>query len=306
MLVALNLMVNMELHFFKWMPQSSATESKKGLTMLLFLHGMGGTGQIWRPIAASLEEDFLCIAPDQRGHGLSRPIPAAEVNAFHSSDYADDVCSLLSKLVIEYSPNSIYFIGHSMGVRTALATAAKVLSDSTSGVGRELLKGVIAVDIGLQSKWGGGIGEPLANFIRALPETFPGRASLREYLFANCPDQAIAQYLAAVSKKIGDSPETWVFPFEHEALVQTILQADEAPIEQWVRDICAAGVPMLALRGADSKVWLKPDYENSRVTLANPLLTFEEWPGCGHGLPFEQRPKFIERIRAFVTSTTSQ
>jgi len=304
MLVALNLMVNMELHFFKWMAQSSAAESKKDLTMLFFLHGMGGTGQIWRPIAAALEEDFLCIAPDQRGHGLSRPVPANEANAFHATDYARDLIPLIQKLSDDYSPTRIYIIGHSMGVRSGLATAISILNSGTSL--RPLFKGFISVDIGLQSKWGGGIGEPLANFIRSLPETFPDRASLREYLFANCPDQAIAQYLAAVSKKVGDAPETWVFPFDHEALVQTILQADESPIEQWVRDIGAAGVPMLALRGADSKVWLKEDYEKSRVLLANPLLTFEEWPGCGHGLPFEQRPKFIERVRQFVSSTAQQ
>src|SRR6201987_2660632 len=99
MLVALKRMVNMELHFFKWMPRSNVQSTELSRKMLIFLHGMGGTGQIWRPIAASLEEEFLCIAPDQRGHGQSRPIPASEANSFHASDYAKDIVQLIEKCV---------------------------------------------------------------------------------------------------------------------------------------------------------------------------------------------------------------
>lgn len=288
----------MELHFFKWTPRDNSNFRK----MLVFLHGMGGTGQIWRPIAASLEEEFLCIAPDQRGHGQSRPVPPSESGKFHATDYARDVMELLSRLVPTEKPTEIYLIGHSMGVRTALATAAMITSDAGSALPKNILKGLIAIDIGLQSKWGGGIGTPLADFIRALPKSFPDRATMREHLFAHCPDPAIAQYLSAVARKISDSPEAWAFPFDHEALVQTIHQADDAPIEQWVRDIYAAGVPVLTLRGVNSKVWLKDDYEKSRVALTNPLMTFEEWPDAGHGLPFEQRLKFVERVREFCRS----
>lgn len=303
----------MDLHFFKWMPRDNAAQTKKDITLLVFLHGMGGTGQIWRPIAAVLEEEFLCIAPDQRGHGQSRPVPTDSANQFHASDYASDIAPLIQKLVDEHAPSSFYIIGHSMGVRSGLATASSILNaskDSTSGIRSELrkiFKGFISVDIGLQSKWGGGIGEPLANFIRALPETFSDRKTLRDYCFAHCPDPAIAQYLTAVAKKTSDadptipgSTETWVFPFEHEALVQTILQADEAPIENWVSEICDAGIPFLALRGENSRVWLKDDYEKQRLALAHPNLVFEEWADCGHGLPFEQRQKFIERVRDFT------
>ena len=287
----------MDLHFFKWLPHSNTQETPKGLTMLLFLHGMGGTGHIWRPIAASLEEDFLCIAPDQRGHGQSRPVPTLEANQFHALDYARDLIAMLETLVEEYKPSRLFIVGHSMGVRSGLATADLILNSKPTL--RTIFKGFISVDIGLQSKWGGGIGEPLANFIRKLPETFPDRKSMRDHLFAHCPDLAIAQYLTAVAKKISDSPESWVFPFEHEALVQTILQADEAPIERWVKEICDAEIPFLALRGENSKVWLKEDYEKSRTSLSHPKLTFEEWENCGHGLPFEQRPKFIARVREF-------
>ena len=302
----------MDLHYFKWTLCDIQSSSTKWPTMLVFLHGMGGTGQIWRPIAASLESDYLCIAPDQRGHGQSRPLPVSEVNAFHATDFAKDVISLLDKLVGEYSPERIFLIGHSMGVRTALATAAAITSNAGSETIdggtikklRALLKGMIAVDIGLQSKWGGGIGMPLADFIRDLPQSFDDRRVMRDYLNSKCPDPAIAQYLAAVAKKVD---EAWVFPFDHEALVQTIVQAGEMPVKALIIDqihsINEAGVPILALRGANSKVWLKEDYENQKKEMENPLLIFEEWENCGHGLPFEQRLRFIERVREFVNSS---
>lgn len=292
-------MVNMNLHFFQWMSHSADSSSVKGKTLLLFLHGMGGTGQIWRPIAANLEDDFICIAPDQRGHGQSRPLPPNEENSFHASDYARDLIELLHQAQQKYQPESLLIIGHSMGVRSGLATANAILAHEPSL--KSIFKGFISVDIGLQSKWGGGIGTPLANFIQDLPETFPDRTTMRNHLFQHCPDPAIAQYLSAVAKKVSEQPETWSFPFDHQALVKTIHQADEAPIEQWVLNIANSGITVLALRGENSKVWLKEDYENSKNKLANPRLIFEEWPGCGHGLPFEQRPKFVERVRQFIT-----
>ncbi len=289
----------MNLHFFQWMPRKDIINPPAQIPLILFLHGMGGTGQIWRPIAASLEEEYFCIAPDQRGHGLSRPLPIEDANSFHAKDYAEDLILLLRKKVEELHPSAIYIVGHSMGVRSGLATADTILSSDSEL--KSLLKGFISVDIGLQSKWGGGIGLPLAQFIQSLPGSFSDRSSLREYLFQKCPDPSIAQYLAAVAKKTNDDPETWKFPFDHNALVQTIFQADEAPIEQWVLKIAGFGIPVLALRGEKSKVWLKEDFENSKTKLASPQVIFEEWPDCGHGLPFEQRPKFIERIREFIS-----
>ena len=94
----------MNLNFYRWMPQSAPSQT------LVFLHGMGGTGYIWRPIAAQLEDSLDCLAPDQRGHGLSRPVPALEQNLFHAEDYARDV----SRLLVELKIDSYFLIGHSI------------------------------------------------------------------------------------------------------------------------------------------------------------------------------------------------
>jgi pimeloyl-ACP methyl ester carboxylesterase len=282
----------MKLKLFKWMPRS-----KMPNISLLFLHGLGGTGKIWRPIAAQLEDDFTCLAPDQRGHGESQLIPSDELHQFHATDYAKDVETLLGSGEFEPS-DAVILIGHSMGVRTALALGALEVQKN-----EKKIRGLIAVDIGITNEWGGGIGLPLAAFIEKLPRTFPNKLTLREYLFAHCPDPSIAQYLSAVAKndlKNEGGEEQWTFPFDHLSLVETIHQANEAKIGEWLREILAAGIPVLFLRGANSKIWLKADYETQKENFKHPLLTFEEWENCGHGLPFEQRTRFIERIKTFA------
>jgi len=275
-------MVNQKLNFFRWKPDQDALDPH--VPALVFLHGMGGTGQIWRSIAALLEDSFDCIAPDQRGHGKSRPVKPEESEKFHAEDYAKDIQQLLSDLGIQ----RYLLIGHSMGVRTALALARM---DSAR------VAGIIAVDIGITSLWGGGMGLPLAHFIEHLPRQFPNRSEMKEYLFGHCPDPAIAQYLSAVALKLPDQPESFGFPFDHEALIRTIHQAHEAPLQNWVFEILQHSIPIYFLRGANSKVWLKEDYENQKTTLLHPALHFEEWENCGHGLPFEQRIRFIGFVR---------
>ncbi len=271
----------MKLNFFRWPLEPNLPIAPKSPLPFVFLHGMGGNGFIWRPIAAQLEENFLCIALDQRGHGMSQNVPESESDQYHAMDYARDVQETLHSIGV----NKCILVGHSMGVRTALAFAKLEPSK---------VEKLIAVDIGISSEWGGGIGLPLANFLQNLPTSFSNRTDLRNYLFKECPDESIAQYLSAVSKKISDDPETWIFPFNHQALVQTIHQANEAPLGDWLNEILDQGIQTTFLRGERSKVWLKDDYEAQRKIYHHPLLEFQEWENCGHGLPFEQRARFIE------------
>jgi pimeloyl-ACP methyl ester carboxylesterase len=270
----------MLLNFFKW--YRGIDPSPK--TPFLFLHGLGGTGRIWRAIAASLEEEVPCYAPDQRGHGLSRPVPDDQREHFHALDYAQDLIEFLDR----ESLNQVHLVGHSMGVRSALALCS---------LAPNRVKSLLAVDIGISSAWGGGIGEPLATFISRLPRSFPDRTTLREHLFSQCPDPAIAQYLSAVAQLRAGPPEHWEFPFDHDALIRTIHQAHEAPIGQWLRRTLENGIPCLFLRGERSKVWFKPDYEKQKAEYSHPLLKFEEWEDCGHGIPFEQRLRFTGTLK---------
>ena len=170
----------------------------------------------------------------------------------------------------------------------------------------------MALDLGLSRQWGGGMGIALSQFIQKLPESFPTREEMKQYLNTHCPDPAIAQYLAAVAKKEiqdaskaaneQDSSEKWTFPFDHSALVKTIEQAHEAPLKEWLMAGADHHIPFLFLHGRTSRVWSIADYEAQKNELQNKFVQFESWEDTGHGLPFEKRALFVERVRAFAKS----
>ncbi len=63
-------------------------------------------------------------------------------------------------------------------------------------------------------------------------------------------------------------------------------------------------MPILVLRGARSGVWTHEEFESERANFADlPTVVFEEFADAGHGLPFEQRLKFVERLKTFVRSS---
>ena len=252
---------------------------------LVLLHGMGGTGALWRPLAVDLERDFTVYALDQRGHGASRP--ANDGRGFSPLDFGQDVIDTLDAQGAE----PVWLIGHSMGVRTAAAAAF---------LRPELVSGLILIDLGLSGAAGGGLGDRLEQFLRILPESFPSRAEARQYLERESPDRAIGLYLLAVAS-LGLKPgstDPVRFPFDREALLETIHQARASRIGDYVEAFSKTGRPIHLLRGATSSVWSAQDYDAERVRFSgNPNVVFTTFPGTGHGLPFEKRPEFLAYVR---------
>ena len=252
---------------------------------IVLLHGMGGTGALWRPVAAALESDFTCLAPDQRGHGGSR---IAEPH-YAPLDYGRDVVETMATL--RFHP--AFLVGHSMGVRTACAAAHLKPS---------FTRGVVLVDLGLSGVAGGGLGDGLARFLKILPMHFASREDARAFMNANCPDPAIAQYLMAVSLPARDQGIT--FPFDQAALIQTIDAARDFSARTWVRDLASKGMRFLILRGAKSLVWSHEDFAAERELFRDlPAVEFREIEGAGHGLPFEKRAEFVAALKNFIAAT---
>ena len=275
----------MDLAYRHWGIKNNSLSNAQTHPTLVLLHGMGGTGSLWRPIAAHLEEEFQVIAPDQRGHGGSRPVPDS---SFTPEAYGQDVAHLLDQLQIP----SAWVVGHSMGVRTACALAH---------LRPDLVRGLVLVDLGLSGPAGGGLGAPLAEFLRDMPLHFPSRTAARAHMEAHCPDASIGQYLMAVSVPAPGGAGEITFPFDRDALLSTLQAAETSRIRDWIPGILAHHIPILVLRGETSQVWSASDYaeEKSRWS-SNPLIQFETFAGAGHGLPFEKRVQFLERLRTFM------
>jgi pimeloyl-ACP methyl ester carboxylesterase len=276
--------VNMELAHLLWKAQGPE------LDKIILLHGMGGTGALWRPIAASLEEHYSVLAPDQRGHGKSQisQVSGGRSRVLYTPlEYGRDVRDTME--ATGFHP--AWVIGHSMGVRTACALAH--LEPGWA-------KGLVLIDLGFSGVAGGGLGEGLAAFLKKLPMHFESRTAARDFMARECPDPSIAQYLMAVSAPAPQGGIT--FPFDQAALIETIYAARDASVREWVREMGQLGKPVLVLRGATSQVWSQAEFEAEKASFSKyPSVQFEEFPGTGHGLPFEKRVDFLARLRQFIT-----
>ena len=270
----------MKLHSILWKSQ------KREIAKIVLLHGLGGTGALWRPISASLEEYFSLLALDQRGHGRSQSVPLNE--AFGPLDYGRDVVETLEAL--EFSP--CWAVGHSLGVRTACAAAH---------LKPALFEGLVLIDLGLAGPAGGGLNQNLASFLAKLPKSFPSRDAARAFINQNSPDPAIGQYVMAVSK-VGASGEV-TFPFDHSALLKTLQDARSSDLRPWIQEFGERELPVLLLRGTRSKAWSHEEYQEEKKRFSDyPSIRFVEVEGAGHGLPFERREEFVRLFREFVGS----
>ncbi|HVU21988.1 MAG TPA: alpha/beta fold hydrolase [Rhizomicrobium sp.] len=87
-----------------------------GGRLLVLLHGLGATRNVWKPMLAQSCWDGRWIAPDLRGHGASP----------HASDYSLAAHAAdIGELVDAHAPvNEIVVLGHSMGGAIALELAS--------------------------------------------------------------------------------------------------------------------------------------------------------------------------------------
>ncbi|MGC1212985.1 MAG: alpha/beta fold hydrolase [Micromonospora sp.] len=107
-----------------------------GTRLLLLLHGMGATGEVWLPWAPLLEDRWAgrWLAPDLAGHGWSPPLPAYSFEGF-----ARRVVEGLGPVAERLGPRDrLVVLGHSLGGVVALALAARRVGlpvDAVIGLG---------------------------------------------------------------------------------------------------------------------------------------------------------------------------
>ncbi|MEL7463807.1 MAG: alpha/beta hydrolase [Pseudomonadota bacterium] len=85
--------------------------------LLLFLHGFPEFSGAWKEMLERLSDDFLCIAPDQRGYGRSaKPESASD---YATGKLAADAAAILT----HFAPKARAVIGHDWGASVAYALA---------------------------------------------------------------------------------------------------------------------------------------------------------------------------------------
>lgn len=93
------------------------TNEEKDKDVLLFLHGWGCDGSIFKGILPRFKEQFRCIVVDFRGFGYNVDPPA---EGWTIEDYARDIVQSLNKEGV----SEVTIVAHSFGCRVATVIAA--------------------------------------------------------------------------------------------------------------------------------------------------------------------------------------
>jgi len=233
---------------------------------VVLLHGLMGSGLCWSPLARALEGEFDVVMPDARGHGGT----SAPEFGYSYDELAGDVLGLVRALQLSRP----VFIGHSMGGMTAAVAAQR------SGGN---LRGLVLVD-----------------------PTFISPNRQQEVWESDVADQHRHALCLSKSELVAEARarhphrSAEIIDLQVEARLNTCLSALGVlapPNPDFRAVIHAIEVPTLLLVGDSPVVSIDLAVELRHI---NPLVSVEQIPNAGHGLPFDQPEHLGRAVAAFL------
>ncbi len=224
---------------------------------VLFLHGLTAVAEVWGPVAASLDSNYRYVALDQRGHGDS-----PHDGPFTIGQFVAD-----AKAFIRWLGEPLHMVGHSMGARVAIATAARY---------PELLRSAAIVDIGVEAS-AENIRETAAG-ISGMPERFATEDDAFAFAFPKrVPDKTSRAIFRA---RLRSTTDGLVWRGSPEAMLE-VVRAHRS--RSYWREWRSIGIPALFVRGGRSNEVSQSVAQRMRA--ANPSIEYEEFDGIPHNVP---------------------
>lgn len=248
--------------------------------VLVFLHGLYGSGRNLQNIARDLAQDYQVYLLDLRNHGQS----------FHSDlwDYphmAEDVHVLMQSLGIQ----SFALIGHSMGGKVAMQYALDY---------GHHLSHLVVLDVAPKS-YAAAYHQTLLQSLAAVNlSAVSSREALSQQLSAEIPQKDVRDFLLSNLRQYtqSDAAHTgWHWQFNLpilQAQVENITGEMSAPALSF--DDC----PVLFLAGAESDYILPEDL--GLIQRYFPQAHCHWIAHAGHWVHVDQAPTVIARIRDFL------
>lgn len=237
-----------------------------GAPSIIFLHGVGASGWMWKPQIATLA-DFHCITVDLPGHGKSNPIQWVSLR-----DTADQVAAVIE----QYATNGrAHVVGLSLGGHIAL----ELLEHHTDVLKRVVISGVTA--------------EPMPNrFLLPLQLRLTTFGMKRRGLVER---QAKAMHLSPDMQ--ADFTEN-LLAMDMQAYRRIWEEVVDFRLSPRLRDVHTP--TLITAGGNESKIIIQAV---SALSLLMPNAQGRLAPGRGHGWNVEVPDLFSAMVRAWVTDT---
>ena len=265
---------------------SYRTAGERGPVVVL-IHGIAGTSEIWDPVLPLLGEDHQVIAPDLLGHGGS-----ASGGDYSLGAYASGMRDLLAALGHERAT----VVGHSLGGGVAMQFAYQF---------PEMLERLVLVS-------SGGLGRDLNLLLRSA--ALPGAEYVLPLMFAaGLPSTGtkIASLIGRIGFRGGSDLEEIGRGFAslgdteaRRAFIHTVrgvIDPSGQRVDASNRLYLAAGIPMLIVWGArDSMIPVEHAHAAHRQVPGSRLEIFEQ---AGHFPHLSEPSRFAEVLSRFIAET---
>lgn len=264
---------SMRLHYREWGDRQKPTA--------VLLHGGGLSAYTWDLTCLALQDDYHCIAIDQRGHGDSEWSP--EMDYTVEANVAD-IEAVMQAIGIE----RFFLVGMSMGGTHAVAYAT---------AHPKAVVGLVVVDTGATVQPTGA--SRINRFMEETAELHsPEEFVQRALQFNGRRDPALLSYsIRRNLRQLANSKWIWKYDQRHRYRPDLMQGIRDSRTLAWSR-AGSVDVPTLVVHGGESDVLLQEDAEATARTFRNGHLVSID--SAGHSVQGDNAAAFVRALREFM------
>jgi pimeloyl-ACP methyl ester carboxylesterase len=250
------------------------TWGDRNLPGVLLLHGIGGSGRLWRPVAERLAGEYHLIAPDLRGHGTS---PRA--TDYAAEQYLIDVEAFIERRQLR----GVALVGHALSGLLCVQLAQRR---------PENVRALVSIDVNVPAS------TSMIDRLRAAgTDLRPGCDSRSAHV-----ECLLAHYAPAADRTLGDLLADALLIQRNGGMtlnfdLEVLRQATAPPVDS----LAGVSCPTLLLRGSESTVM---DRANG-IALLRQLehARLVQIPRAGHHVFLDNPAATVRELRAFLGET---
>lgn len=252
----------------------SVTDYDNGLSPVVLLHGLAGSGRELRPTAEALSDSFRVMLMDQRAHGRSTRRPAD----LSRQAFVDDVVYVVEQLA---PGQRVGLVGQSMGAHTAFLTASKR---------PDLVHRLVMLEGHVAGEETGETARAIGTYFASWPTPFHDRAAAHAFL----GDSPLAQ---AWVEDLESTPSGLRPRFDADIMEHTITAVHEPYWEEWEQ----LTVPAIAVFGEES---MFSPVKQEELIRRRPGTDHAVIECAGHDAHLENPGGWITVVRRYLQSPT--